>query len=114
MGRFVRVIWAIISAPFVMIATMVVCSAGFAVIKPREDEELQERETKGVAVQVDPELDNEDERRRWLADLTLADRLKTVDRWYGIQAAEVGVLPEPVEVWQEKREQKRREMAARN
>jgi predicted membrane protein len=118
-GRIVHLIWTTITLPFVLLSSAVVlfataylCAVGFTVIKRKEQQDAQDEKTKGAAIQVDPEFENEDERRRWLGDLTLADRLKTVDRWFGIQAAEVGALPEPVELWHAKKEQRRREAEA--
>jgi len=96
MGRFVCLIFA----PLIFVAVFFLTLFGAQVVFRREEkEELQRAALEQDVVKEDPHLEHDDEDRNWLDDLSPLKKVKRVREWYGHQSAQVGALPEPVEVW---------------
>jgi hypothetical protein len=119
MGRFIYLILWPVRALYGLLALAVificgVCVAFFGCEIKRRDERDGQRLTEDASY-VAPDLDNDDELRRWLNDLSPADRLEVVNIWYQRQAAQCGRVGETVEVWGERRRvQREAALAQRN
>src|SRR4051812_41019103 len=115
MGRLVSLILLLPRLMLAVFSGIVVACLGGAAglfgceVRPQRRPEDKEPLTKD-AEESHPESNHDDEIRRWLDDKSPAARLELAHAIFNRQAAEVGVLiDDPINVWAEKRELKRKE-----
>lgn len=106
-----RLLFAAIVAVLLFGCALMVGIFGYAV-KPKKEQEPPPLTQEAAN---DPDLQHDDEIRRWMDDLSPADRLKVAQIWFDRQASEVGpVQGESIYEYSRKKHEQRMTTAMQN